>query len=251
MLRPRAGRIDAVALAARLRNESIAAEIVARPGGADAVDVGTVARGLLSGRTFREGLFSVQDVLQMDAAEILDPQSGEVIWDACAAPGGKSGQIAELLACRAGETDTDAPRASPRLVATDSDVTRCARVVENLLRLGLADLALVAEHDLLSGAPPPGRPERGFDAILLDAPCSNTAVLGRRPEARWRLEPDTFARLAAQQAQMLDAALRHLAPGGRLVYSVCSLEPEEGAELAAAHGLVATRSPLVWLRPGG
>jgi 16S rRNA (cytosine967-C5)-methyltransferase len=99
-----------------------------------------------------------------------------------------------------------------------------------------------APHDALSGAAPPGRPPQGFDAVLVDAPCSNTAVLARRPEARWRLRPDTFAEMAALQRRLLGAARAHLRPGGRLVYSVCSFEPEEGE----AHGLRATRSPLVW-----
>ncbi|MHC4846205.1 MAG: RsmB/NOP family class I SAM-dependent RNA methyltransferase, partial [Planctomycetota bacterium] len=229
----------------------IAADVIARADAADAVDVGTSARGLLSGRAFREGLFSVQDVEQMDAAEILDPRPGEVVWDACAAPGGKAGQLAELLSART----TDANTERGRVVATDLSEERLQRLADNLARLGLHDgglddEALVAQHDVLGGGVPPGRPERGFDAILLDAPCSNTAVLGRRPEARWRLESDTFDRMAELQGRMLAAVLPHLAPGGRLVYSVCSLEPEEGAELAAANGLVATRSPLVWLRPG-
>jgi len=247
-LRPRIGRGDAEDLVTRLRHEEVAADVVPRPDGADAVNVGTAARGLLSGRTFREGRFSVQDVEQMDAAEILDPQPGEVVWDACAAPGGKAGQLAELLSSRAAEAD---PSAGPgRVVATDSSNERLQLIADNLARLGLEENVLIAQHDVLGGEVPPGRPERGFDAILLDAPCSNTAVLARRPEARWRLEADTFARMAELQGRMLAAATPHLAPGGRLVYSVCSLEPEEGAELAAANGLVATRSPLVWLRPG-
>jgi 16S rRNA (cytosine967-C5)-methyltransferase len=243
-LRPRAGRIDAEALMARLQREEIAAALCARPGGPDAVNVGTSARGLLAGRTFREGLFSVQGVEQMDAAEILDPQPGEAIWDACAAPGGKTGQLAELLAAHGQGAQ------GGRIVATDQSEERLSRVVENMARLGLEEHVTVAQHDLLGKDAPPDRPERGFDAILLDAPCSNTAVLARRPEARWRLEGETFARMAELQARMLDAALPHLAPGGRLVYSVCSLEPEEGADLASAQDLVATRSPLVWLRKG-
>jgi len=100
----------------------------------------------------------------------------------------------------------------------------------------------IAPHDLLADAPPPGRPAAGFDAILLDAPCSNTAVLARRPEARWRLRPQTFDQLAALQRALLAAAARHLAPHGRLVYSICTHEPEEGED----HGLQFTRSPFVF-----
>ena len=101
---------------------------------------------------------------------------------------------------------------------------------------------MIAAFDVLSDETPPGRPPAGFDAILLDAPCSNTAVLASRPEARWRLRPDTFERMAEQQKRLLDAIRPHLAPGGRLVYSTCSLEPEEGR----GHGLQPTRSALVW-----
>jgi 16S rRNA (cytosine967-C5)-methyltransferase len=193
--------------------------------------------GLFATRAFRDGLFSVQDVEQMDAAEILAPRTGEVVWDACAAPGGKSTQLAEALELAG----------SGRIVATDSDAGRLEALRESVARLGLSRLEL-GVHDALLESPPPGAPARGFDAILLDAPCSNTAVLGRRPEARWRLREETFARMAGLQRRLVAAVARHLAPGGRLVYSVCSLEPEE----TAGHLLRATRSPLVWTTtPGG
>ncbi len=231
VLRPRAGRCDAAALVERLRREGVTCAVLARGGGpADAVQA---APGVspLAGRAFRDGLFCVQDPEQMDAAEILAPRAGEVVWDVCAAPGGKATQLAELLAAAGGG----------RVVATDVRAERLERLRENVARLGLPDV-LVSEHDALSGAPPPGRPPAGFDAILLDAPCSNTAVLARRPEARWRLRPDTFAHLAALQRRVIAACAAQLAPHGRLVYSVCTHEPEEGA----AHGLRPTRSPFTW-----
>jgi 16S rRNA (cytosine967-C5)-methyltransferase len=205
--------------------------VLARGGGpADAVQVAPGASPL-GGRAFRDGLFSVQDPEQMDAAEILAPRAGEVVWDACAAPGGKAAQLAERLALAGGG----------RVVATDLREERLARLRENVARLGLQDVQ-VAQHDALSGAPPPGRPREGFDAILLDAPCSNTAVLARRPEARWRLRAETFAHLAALQRRLLAACAAQLAPHGRVVYSVCTHEPEEGE----AHGLLPTRSPFAW-----
>ncbi len=228
-LRPRAGRADAASLVEALGKEGVSAGVVPRELGPDAVEVVGKARNLLGGRAFRGGLFSVQDVVQMDAVDVLAPEPGDVVWDACAAPGGKTGRIAEALA---GEG---------RVVATDRDARRLERVTESVARLGLEGVE-VAVHDVLDEAPPPGRPERGFDAILLDAPCSNTAVLGRRPEARWRLRPETFAELAALQTRMIESARRHLAPGGRLVFSSCSREPEEGEE----HALLPTRSPFAW-----
>jgi 16S rRNA (cytosine967-C5)-methyltransferase len=183
----------------------------------------------MTGRAFRDGLFSVQDIRQMDAAEILSPQPGEAIWDACAAPGGKTAHIAELLAGKG------------QVVATDRFAARLDRVRETVDRLGLEGVE-VAEHDVLSEELPPGKPPRGFDAILLDAPCSNTAVLGARPEARWRLEPGTFQEMGATQTRMIEAARKHLAPGGRLIFSSCSREPEESEQ----HALIPTRSTLVW-----
>jgi 16S rRNA (cytosine967-C5)-methyltransferase len=228
-LRPRAGRIDAAGLAERLAREGLASSLLTRDGGPPAVLVAPGAEGLFATRAFQQGLFSVQDAEQMDAAEILAPQEGEVVWDPCAAPGGKATQLAEQL------------EVAGRVVATDGDEQRLAPLRENVARLGLANVA-IGLHDALADAPPPGAPERGFDALLVDAPCSNTAVLGRRPEVRWRLREETFARLADLQRRLVAGAARRLSSGGRLVYSVCSLEPEE----TSAHGLRPTRSPLVW-----
>jgi 16S rRNA (cytosine967-C5)-methyltransferase len=238
ILRPRAGRTDAEDLGRRLAGEGVAAELLVRAEGADAVLVPPGGERLLNSRSFRQGLFSVQDDQQMDAAEILDPQPGEVVWDACAAPGGKACQLGELLEQREGSGG------SGRVIATDVSDERLPMLTGNVERLRLRNVE-VASFDLLGDQTPPGRPERGFDAILLDVPCSNTAVLGRRPEVRWRLREDTFERMAERQGQMLEAALAHLAPGGRLIYSVCSLEPEE----TEGHGLGATRSALVWRWP--
>jgi 16S rRNA (cytosine967-C5)-methyltransferase len=228
-LRPRFGRVDAAGLVERLRGEDVVAGVWERPGGLPAVRVAKGQEGVLSGRAFRAGLFSVQAPEQMDAAEILAPQPGEVVWDACAAPGGKTCQLAEL-----------GPEAL--VVGTDVSAERLEKLTENAARLGL-DNVRCAAFDALGDESPPHRPGAGFDAVLLDAPCSNSAVLGARPEARWRLRPDTFAAMADLQRRLLAAARRHLKPGGRLVFSSCSLEPEEGVE----HGLAATGSPLVWL----
>jgi len=231
VLRPRAGRVDAAALLERLAREGVAGEVLPRGAGAPAFRVRPGGDSALASRAFREGLFSVQDPEQMEAAELLAPRRDEVIWDACAAPGGKATQLAEALEVAGGG----------RVVATDVSDERLARLRENVARLGLSNLDIAA-HDALSDVPPPDRPPAGFDAILLDAPCSNTAVLARRPEARWRLRPETFARLAALQRRLLAATARHLAPHGRLIYSVCTHEPEE----SEGHGLQPTASPFVW-----
>jgi len=230
VLRPRAGRTDAAGLVKRLAREGVATDVVARGAGAAAVRV-RPGESALATRAFRDGLFSVQDPEQMDAVELLAPRKGEVIWDACAAPGGKTCQLAELLEEAGGG----------RVVATDAREARLVRLRENVARLGLAGVE-VEERDVLV-EDPPGRPSGGFDAVLIDAPCSNTAVLARRPEARWRLQPDTFERLASLQRRLIASAARHLAPHGRLVYAVCTHEPEEGE----AHWLPPTASPFVWI----
>ncbi len=234
MLRPRRGRIDAAGLAEHLAREGLAVELL--PGGtalAVQTEKGRSAgvQQVLETRAFRDGLCTIQDVAQQFAAETLAPRRGEYLWDACAAPGGKTAQLAERLEAAGGGV----------LVATDRSAVRLERVHETIVRLGLQGVQ-VHIHDLLGAQAPAGRPARGFDAILLDAPCSNTAVLGRRPEARWRLRPETFGQLGALQRRLLGAVEAQLAPEGRLVYSTCSHEPEEGEE----HGLQATSSPLVF-----
>jgi 16S rRNA (cytosine967-C5)-methyltransferase len=124
----------------------------------------------------------------------------------CAAPGGKTLQLAA-----AGATTTALDRSGPRL----------KRVTENLARTGLA--AEVVEADAATWAD-----KRTFDAVLLDAPCSATGTFRRHPDVLWVASPKDIASLAAVQTRLLDAAARRVKPGGRLVYCVCSLEPEEG-----------------------
>ncbi len=235
VLRPRLGRLDSHGLVERMRGEGVAAGAVTREG-EEVVEVAAGSRGAFSGKAFKEGLFTVQDPAQMAAAEILAPQKGEMVWDACAAPGGKTTQLGEMIERVGGG----------QVMATDRSESRLASVAENVHRLGLASHVTTGVHDLLSGDDPPGKPERGFDAILVDAPCSNAGVLGRRPEARWRLKPEIFEECATRQASLLAAAQKHLAPEGRLVYSVCSLEPEE----TTGHELEPTRAPNVFLGGG-
>jgi 16S rRNA (cytosine967-C5)-methyltransferase len=229
VLRPRGGRADAAGLADALRAEKVVSGVLVREQGRDVVEVAPGAEGVMSGKAFKRGLFSVQAVAQMEAAEILDPQPGETVWDACAAPGGKATQLAELMGDEG------------RVIATDIQAKRLSRLSDNVARLGFESVTIAA-FDVLSEGPPPGKPDAGFDAILLDAPCSNTAVLASRPEARWRLRPETFEHMGEMQQRLLAAVRPHLATGGRLIYSTCSLEPEEGR----AHGLAPTRSRLVW-----
>ena len=163
---------------------------------------------------FAQGAFIVQDPATAAAVELLEVAPGLRVLDFCAAPGGKAAQIAWRL------------RGSGRLVAQEVNPRRLERLRENLARLGLA--GGVETTPTLS-------PEAGaFDRVLVDAPCSNTGVLRRRPDARWRWDAAHLAQLVGLQRQILAAAAPFVAPGGLLVYSTCSNEPEENAEQVAA-----------------
>ncbi len=163
---------------------------------------------------FREGLWSIQDESAMAAAELLAPLPGERILDLCAAPGGKTAHLAELSGDRA------------QIVACDISEYRLHRIRQNAERLQLQGITT----QLIS---PYGEniPEGPFDAVLIDVPCSNSGVLGRRPEARWRLDADSLQELIRIQTRLLLQAVDRVRPGGRIVYSTCSLEPEENEEL--------------------
>lgn len=159
---------------------------------------------------YNEGWFAVQDESAIAAAALLDPQPGLRVLDLCAAPGGKTAHLAALMQNRG------------RLLATDVDGDRLKRVEETCRRLGvdIVETRVVARDGETI-------PDETFDRILLDVPCSNTGVLGKRPEVRWRLGPAEIAELAGIQVNLLRRACERLAAGGRLVYSTCSIEPEE------------------------
>ena len=168
------------------------------------------------------GHVSVQSLGSQQAVRLLDLQPGERVLDACAGLGVKSLQIAECL------------RRRGALMALDIDP---AKLEWDDLRvrgeLDVADLDLfVCTGDLRDWEPERGGGE-GFDAILLDAPCTGLGDLARHPEIRWRCRPDDLSSATALQAALLRAAAGKLHPRGRLVYAVCSLEPEEGPELVA------------------
>ena len=163
----------------------------------------------------------IQDPSTSAAVELLAPRPGEAVLDACAAPGGKSGMIAALME-NTGE-----------LVACDRDPARVEKLAGNLERLG-ATIARVAQRDWDAERTADEFAPRAFDRILLDAPCSNTGVLRRRVDARWRLEPHDFVRMPDEQLTILRRVVPLLKPGGALVYSTCSIEPEENEQVVAA-----------------
>lgn len=162
---------------------------------------------------FADGHFTVQDETAMSAAALLAPQPGERVLDLCAAPGTKTTHLAELM------------KGEGSILATDVDLNRLRRIEENADRLGFSSMIqpLVIREDLSE------LPEGPFDAILIDVPCSNTGVLGKRPEVRSRITPEDIDELVGTQKKLLDAAASLVAPGGRIVYSTCSVEPEENS----------------------
>ncbi len=167
-------------------------------------------------QSFLKGGFYVQDPSTLLAVAELDPQPGERILDACAAPGGKATYIAQRMQDK-GE-----------VIAEDSAQGRLETVKQNFMRLGLGSITAVWA-DPLQEAPAGAL----FDRILIDAPCSNTGVLRRRVQLRWRVRPDEILRLRTDQLQILERCAPRLRPGGILVYSTCSLESEENEEVVA------------------
>jgi 16S rRNA (cytosine967-C5)-methyltransferase len=157
---------------------------------------------------FRDGAFAIQDHASAFVVDVLDPRSGERVFDACAAPGGKTADIA----CRV--------RPDGALVAADVSVRRAHLVLEQLrrLHLGATVIAQDARRPATSG---------GFDKVLVDAPCSGIGSARRRPELLWRVSRDRLAALARLQVEIAEAAADLLRPGGRLVYSVCTFPRAE------------------------
>ncbi len=163
---------------------------------------------------FAEGWFSVQDESATSAVNLLSPRPGEMVLDLCAAPGVKTTHLAERM------------QNDGRVLATDVNTERLARLEQNYHRLGIT----IVETTLIDRSSE-NVPAGPFDAILIDAPCSNTGVLGKRPEGRWRIRPQDIEELAALQNRLLGVACDRLKPAGRLVYCTCSIEPEENQQV--------------------
>jgi 16S rRNA (cytosine967-C5)-methyltransferase len=166
--------------------------------------------------SFQEGKFYIQDPSTIASVQELDPRPGENILDFCAAPGGKTTAIAQRM------------QDSGAILATDIDNSRLDRLRENAERLGLDSIQPKSLHqvDLKSAGP--------FDRILVDAPCSNTGVMRRRVDVRWRLNARELPVLARTQFDLLKRAAPLLKPGGVLVYSTCSIESEENEDVITA-----------------
>jgi 16S rRNA (cytosine967-C5)-methyltransferase len=210
-VRPTLARATADEILARLRAEGFDPRPAPHGG-----PVWIMGGGFVPSRspTFREGLISLQDEAESVVVSILDPRSGQRVLDLCAAPGGKGAQIAEVLG------------PDGRLVALEKHGSRAKALRMNLgERLRLPNVQVVQGD----GTRPPLR--GSFDRILVDAPCSGLGVLRRRADARWRKEESSVITAAALQPRLLAGAAPLLRPGGVMVYSVCSLEPEETVDV--------------------
>jgi 16S rRNA (cytosine967-C5)-methyltransferase len=186
---------------------------------------GTV-RTLLQGSVtmlpgFAEGHWWVQDAAAALPARLLGDVAGKAVADLCAAPGGKTAQLVQ---------------AGAHVTAVDRSVGRMARLNDNLTRLSLQAKTVVAD-----AAEWPGTGE-GFDAILIDAPCTSTGTIRRHPDVAWLRQEADIGALTALQKRLLQKAAALLKPGGTLVYCTCSLEPEEGEQVV--EGLLATEPAI-------
>ncbi len=163
----------------------------------------------------RRGHCYIQDPSTAIACQILDVQPGQKVLDACAAPGGKTGYIAQLMENRG------------TIIACDREPGRLQMLKENMARLGV-EIVHTVGHDWTRGHVPAEIASMApFHRILIDAPCSNTGVMRRRVDVRWRLQPADFPRMQQRQLEMLRTLIPLLQANGVLAYSTCSLEPEE------------------------
>jgi len=183
-------------------------DVSTRP--AEDIPEGLVVTGLFDAhgsKLFKEGAIMPQSRASMLVARTLDPQPGDLVLDLCAAPGGKTTHIAALM------------RNEGQVVAVEKHGGRAKALGENCERMGVTCVT-VREEDAADV-------DGEFDRVLLDAPCSDLGTLQSRPDVRWKKDENTVARLAEEQARLLDAAAERVRPGGTLVYSTCTISPEE------------------------
>jgi 16S rRNA (cytosine967-C5)-methyltransferase len=214
-LRVDRSRAAAADYAARLAARSIGAHLIQWAPAAVGLDQPIGVRDLPG---FDEGLVSVQDAGAQLAASLLDVSPSHRVLDACAAPGGKTGHLLELMGEGADVT------------ALDIDATRVGLIAENLKRLSRTARLCVGD----ARDPATFWDSRPFERILIDAPCSSTGVIRRHPDIKLLRRPADVPAFAARQLAILRAALTMLVPGGRLLYSTCSVLPEENEQVVAA-----------------
>ena len=155
----------------------------------------------------KDGRATPQDISQGLVGGLVDPQPGEVILDLCAAPGGKTGHLAEICP-------------DCKIIATDKSHERLQLLQNNISRNRLNNVEILSYDEVISSG-------QKFDVILVDAPCTGTGVLARRPDLRWRRVPGDIEQMAEIQQALLEFSAERLNEQGRIIYSTCSIEPEE------------------------
>jgi 16S rRNA (cytosine967-C5)-methyltransferase len=230
-LRPNILKTTSIELIKRLQQAEIECEIVdnGRESGIGNQESSMVRvkspRMILELPGFAEGLFTVQDITASQVVKMLKPRSEWKILDLCAAPGAKTTQLAEI----SGDSAT--------ITATDIDAVRLKKVRENITRLGIRSIEVVAyeqlihSQDLTQNGADGSIPSLKFDCILLDVPCSNTGVLARRIEARYRITKEAIEKLVKTQSELLNTAASMLKPQGIICYSTCSIQKDENNNL--------------------
>jgi 16S rRNA (cytosine967-C5)-methyltransferase len=188
---------------------------------------------------YQEGHFYVQDPAAASVVELLEIRPGQSVLDLCAAPGGK---VLQVYLANKGQC---------RVVATDADQQRLEILMANLRRLRLQSVSVIPYAEIGQYVDKHGR----FDVVLVDAPCSNTGVLARRVEVRFRLSQQDLSWHASRQVQLLEKTASVLAPGGVILYSTCSIQQQENEDVVMAFtkdrpGLVVDSQRLTLPCPG-
>ena len=165
--------------------------------------------------SFKKGYYQVQDESSMLVAHIIDPKPGDVILDMCSAPGGKTTHIAELMENQGEIVARDVHKHKLKLVEEN-----CSRLGVNIVRTEIYNGTILDEGSI-------GK----FDKVLLDAPCSGLGVMRRKPDLRWKKEPDDFKELSKLQRELLELASKYVKPGGTLIYSTCTINKTENIEV--------------------
>lgn len=200
-----------------LRREGITAENTAYA--RDGITVREAGKSLRDTDAYRRGFFQVQDEASQMIAGLVNPMAGETILDLCAGMGGKATQLAEIMENRG------------RIIAVDLRKGKLAQLHDLAKRLTIRIIETVAAD----GTAELERVERqSCDRVLVDAPCSGLGTLRRCPEIKWRLTPDALQNIAPLQAELLRRAGNYVKPGGRLIYSTCSIMAEENEEMVAS-----------------
>jgi 16S rRNA (cytosine967-C5)-methyltransferase len=220
-LRPNSLKTTVQELAEKFHHADIEIEIVPE----DSIIKVKSPRSITRLPGFDEGLFTVQDITASKVVKMLSPRPDWTILDLCAAPGSKTTQLAEIT----GDSAT--------IIATDIDAQRLKKVEENTTRLGIKSVNIIPYKQLLNSEfsifirPSVDGLNSQFDCVLLDVPCSNTGVLARRVEARYRITPAAIKKLAKTQTELLKTAASMLKPHGTICYSTCSIQKDENSGL--------------------